>query len=677
MAAGAVRCPLKMLRHLSGSFRGIIAAHEPRLTGHDRQPRTSAASAPLSRFAFRALRFSFHLPPSLIFRYDAPNMIDTHIPALEPAPVRRPWCVWAAVVLILLGAFFNLYFLYHHCPIDLSEDESHYWEWSRHIDYGYYSKPPGIAWVLFAAARVGRALGLPESASGEQLMPVLRTPAVLFGILSGLLSLALARRIFRDDRAALAVILLSAAAPMFSVGSVLITIDSPMYLCWAATVYCLWRHVESSGQWPVVSGQRAEGTTPRTTDHEPRTTTPTRWLSAAALACAAGMLFKPVLIAIPLCVLIAAALHPALRRAFKTWHMLPAVLIVLASQIPVILWNAQHHWVTFKHIGKQGGFVSGISTTPSHWYDPLARLGEYLAAQAGGMGGPLFILIVLAVIHALKHRQEPRPTAHDPRPTTHGPSFLLAFSLPLWFFYLLMNLWAHTEPNWPAAAYFAAMVLLSGFVVELWTRIPPPRRTKIFIVVTIIWGILLSQIAQNTSRIYPQIAASLEPLKGTQKYFKSRLHPRNWDPSARLKGLQERAAIVQRVREEMKAQTGSDPLIITNRYDTSSSLAFYLPDQPFVYSVGSLVGSRQSQYDVWPGLNEKAADGTLLHAGQNALVIGAFDSEPLQNVLTPAFERLEGPVAFPIIYRDIIMKDVAIYRAYGFKGLPARPSDSY
>src|SRR6202000_165612 len=102
-----------------------------------------------------------------------------------------PGLLWLAIALVILGAISNTFYLWHNCPIDLSEDESHYWEWSRHLDFGYYSKPPGIAFIIFLAKKIG---GTP--------MPAVPMPAVLFGILSGLLSLFLARRIFRDNRTA-------------------------------------------------------------------------------------------------------------------------------------------------------------------------------------------------------------------------------------------------------------------------------------------------------------------------------------------------------------------------------------------------------------------------------------------------------------------------------------------
>src|ERR1700674_5641203 len=38
--------------------------------------------------------------------------------------------------------------------VDLFFDESQYWAWSRELAFGYFSKPPLIAWVIAAASQV-------------------------------------------------------------------------------------------------------------------------------------------------------------------------------------------------------------------------------------------------------------------------------------------------------------------------------------------------------------------------------------------------------------------------------------------------------------------------------------------------------------------------------------------
>ena len=41
----------------------------------------------------------------------------------------------------------RIYSLYTS-PIELSVDEAQYWDWSRNIEFGYFTKPPIIAWVI-------------------------------------------------------------------------------------------------------------------------------------------------------------------------------------------------------------------------------------------------------------------------------------------------------------------------------------------------------------------------------------------------------------------------------------------------------------------------------------------------------------------------------------------------
>lgn len=564
--------------------------------------------------------------------------------ALGSQPPRHGAALRWAIALVLIGAALNLLYLWNNCPLGLAEDEAHYWEWSRHLDYGYYSKPPGIAWVHFAATTVGGWFGLDVS------MPVLRTAAVLFSVLTGLLSLDLARRMFRDNRAALMVTALSAAVPMFVVGALLITIDSPMYLCWAASVYCLWRHIERPGT--------------------------VRWLYAAGAAAGLGMLFKPVLIAVPLCAAVA-AIHPDIRRRLATWHSLPAGLLVLASQIPVVIWNANHGWVTFRHLGGQ----AGIGQTTRYWYTGLARMGEFVAGQAGGMGGVMFVLLAIAVGLAIASLRRKAPASdHNALPGT-AVAFLLAFTLPLWGFYLVLNLWAGTQVNWPAASYFAGMILLAGVATHYWTlsaegaadpkRAAKDRRAwRTWVPIAITWGILLAMLAQNTHWFYPLVRDRVAAdARGTGSKF----HPRKWDLSYRLRGHAERATAVHSVADQMQAQTGRAPLIATTRYDTSSSLAFYLPGRPFVHCIMSRVGGRHSQYDLWPDLNERTSGGALVHAGRDVLLVGDVSDDVLAKVISPAFERVDAVEVLPVHYAGMVFREVPIRRCYGFKGFPEGP----
>src|ERR1035437_520888 len=101
------------------------------------------------------------------------------MPDASPSFTHRPAALRFALALILLGLFLNILFLFNNCPFRLSDDEAHYWEWSRHLDYGYYSKPPGIAWLLYAWLKFAASVGIDLNAPGQTgggLMPILRLP---------------------------------------------------------------------------------------------------------------------------------------------------------------------------------------------------------------------------------------------------------------------------------------------------------------------------------------------------------------------------------------------------------------------------------------------------------------------------------------------------------------------
>ena len=48
---------------------------------------------------------------------------------------------------LLLITLIRIYALFVS-PIELSVDEAQYWHWSHNLDFGYFTKPPFIAWII-------------------------------------------------------------------------------------------------------------------------------------------------------------------------------------------------------------------------------------------------------------------------------------------------------------------------------------------------------------------------------------------------------------------------------------------------------------------------------------------------------------------------------------------------
>ena len=125
---------------------------------------------------------------------------------------------------------FTLFHLWYIAAgiMDLAPDEAYYWEWSRRLDWSYYSKGPMVAWLIALATRLG--------ADTEFFV---RLPAVLLGTETATLVYILTEEIFRTKRAAFLAVVICGSMPLFVAGSMLMTIDAPLVFFgpWHCTAY--------------------------------------------------------------------------------------------------------------------------------------------------------------------------------------------------------------------------------------------------------------------------------------------------------------------------------------------------------------------------------------------------------------------------------------------------------
>src|SRR4051794_31937904 len=183
------------------------------------------------------------------------SLADQAVPAAPasvaaPSTARRsrldwltpPWCRTILALVLALGFLSHVRYLTHDCPIDLSGDEAQYWDWSRQLDLSYYSKGPLVAYIIRASCAI----------FGDT-MPAVRYPALVFSIGTSLVTYLLTRKLFRSERLALGAVLLNPVAPMFVAGSILMTIDPPMFFCWALATYFAARAIfdDRAAFWPL------------------------------------------------------------------------------------------------------------------------------------------------------------------------------------------------------------------------------------------------------------------------------------------------------------------------------------------------------------------------------------------------------------------------------------------
>src|SRR5580700_12252986 len=156
----------------------------------------------------------------------------------RPAWFQNRYLILAVVLLVV-----TLYRLWYSTQLELVGDEGYYWLWSRRLDLAYLDKGPVIAWFIAA----GTAL-FGQTPFGIRFFAVILSTATGIGLF------LLARRLF-SDRVGFWTLLLAGLSPMFAVGSILMTIDTPLICFWtfAALAFCLAKDSNHLLPW-IVTG---------------------------------------------------------------------------------------------------------------------------------------------------------------------------------------------------------------------------------------------------------------------------------------------------------------------------------------------------------------------------------------------------------------------------------------
>ncbi len=445
---------------------------------------------------------------------------------------RLTWLLLGVVLLVRVG--YLLVF-----PVDLAGDESYYWDWSRRLDWSYYSKPPLVAWVIWLGTLPGDTLFF------------LKLPAALLNVATTAVLGLLAKQLY-SARAGFWTVVVSVTMPGTVLGGMTMTIDAPLLFCWSLALLCT---------------ARALGLTAHSENPVNCRCSQRFWGIAAAIAVGFGLLAKLSMGAYWLG-LVFLWLFPGQqqqRPSLIGWGLL--AVFSGAFLIPFLLWNWQRDWITFEHTSTSFGVERW------NFLDAFSRGWEYVGSQLGALHPIWWVMLIAIAVLSLIHwpRLDPRTR------------FLAAFSTPFVLGALLLAFYQRVQPNWPATFYLGSTVLLGAWLSghppfknsqTIGNRLPRWGKTGVWLGIALVAFIYIAPVAWERTG-----------------YAGHRS-----DPFARIRGWKAFAEQVDSLRKK------TDPHFIWvggHRY-TTSQLAFYLPEQPRMYRYDPS-GLIYSQYEMWPG----------------------------------------------------------------------------
>ncbi|MEO7997357.1 MAG: hypothetical protein ABI852_07925, partial [Gemmatimonadaceae bacterium] len=209
------------------------------------------------------------------------------------------------------------------------------------------------------------------------------------------------------------------------------------------------------------------------------------------------------------------------------------------------------------------------------------------------------------------------------------------------FAFFAVSAWKRPiEPNWPALAYAASVVLLASSRAS-WAN---ARWWKS--------GIALAAVV-----IVAAVGQTWKPLAPIAP-------PR--DPIARAHGWASLATAVDHARRDSFLNGTRTRWVAAERYQDASELAFNLPDQPTVFSLN--MSGRANQYDLWQGAHERLAPGDAMVVAFDATAVG----DSLAGVVGSWFEGTQRGETVQLRRGNGVIGERRIWMYRSARSLPPR-----
>lgn len=312
---------------------------------------------------------------------------------------------------VLLAAVIIGLTLYRALVIELGElplfyDQAYYYYWSLNPDWGYFSKPPMIAWMIASSTAIW----------GDSELAINAGSLIAHGLTAVVVYL-LGRTLY-GERAGVWSGIAFMCLPIVGFNSLMISTDAPLLLFWALTVLLFVRATD--------------------TGH-------VGWWLATGVAAGLGLLSKYTMGVLAPGLLLYLLVDRERRRWLGDWRLWLGIAVALVILAPNIAWNAQHEFISFRHTAE-------ISQLDRELFHP-DRLVEFLLAQFG-VFGPVFMgLFVRDALRRSTYRSD-------------AGRLLLFTALAILVVIGIQAALTRAQANWAAPAFVTATVWIAARLAQ-------------------------------------------------------------------------------------------------------------------------------------------------------------------------------------------------------------------
>lgn len=304
-------------------------------------------------------------------------------------------------------------------PLELYADEAQYWRWGQSLDWGYYSKPPMIAWMIH----------LSTIAFGDSEWAI-RILAPVFHAIASLILLLLSRRMF-GDLAGLFTVNTYLLMPGIILSSGVISTDGVLFPFWCLSLYLFWRLRETDLGWVGVVGLGA--------------------------AIGLGFLSKYAMLYFAIGIALTSLVDAPTRKAVLSPKGAGALITAALVFAPHMIWNAANEFKTVSHTVDNANLGGDLF----NW----DHFPEFIGDQMGVFGPVAFVALIIGLVFL-----RPNSDLADLGDATQAQGvkerWLACFILPVILIIAVQAVLSRAHANWAATAYPAASVFIGGFLIR-------------------------------------------------------------------------------------------------------------------------------------------------------------------------------------------------------------------
>ena len=496
----------------------------------------------------------------------------------------------------------------------LSPDEAYYWMWAQRPALSYFSKGPGVAFVIRSSIAI----------FGDNEFGV-RFWSPFLGAGTSLLLYYFAQRLFSSLAGFWTVVALN-VTPIFNLGSLVLTIDPLSIFFWVAAFYSFWIALERS---PFFSW----------------------WWPLTGLLIGLGFLCK-FTNALELISVVLVLLLPRLRREFLRPNLYLLLLVFALCAIPPIVWNSQHAWITLEHLRERGS----LDKAPG--FHPLELL-SFLAEHFATYSPLLFLGLAWATIASWRRSQQ-----------NFKVFYLLWFGAPVFLFHAVLSINKAAAPNWDGLAFLSLGVLAISYWRERSASRASVRRwTNAAVILGLVMSALLiwlmvGNVAINRfGRDPADRLRGWRPLAEAVNRVRVDFEKRTGTPVFLIADERDRASELAFYLPDRRVEgPGHPPVYIPESQDMVNQFSFWPRYDEFVPLPPSAVRDPNEIYTEEQGVN--------LFVGRTALYLQLGDKGGPPPSITGGFDHTHEIATIEVRSAGRLLRRLHVYACYDYRTMP-------